>query len=207
MINHHPDPEMLLDYAAGALAEPVALVLACHLDGCGECRDAVSRMDGAGGAMLESLPPQQMSDAALAATLARIDADDRPAVEPAAHAALPGLPAPLRPYLDRPPDRLRWRRLGALETVRLPVGRPPFKARLVRMGAGRTIPGHSHRGTEYTAVLSGGFSDAERDRLRALPFVRPLPLGPRILRAETAAIVLSALVLDAAERGDTTRSA
>ena len=34
----------------------------------------------------------------------------------------------------------------------------------------------------------GGFSDEEKTRLRALPFVRPLRLGPRILRAETAAV-------------------
>ena len=34
----------------------------------------------------------------------------------------------------------------------------------------------------------GGFSDDEKTRLRALPYVRPLSLGPRILRAETAAI-------------------
>ncbi len=40
----------------------------------------------------------------------------------------------------------------------------------------------------------GGFSAAERDRLRALPFVTPLPLGPRILRADTAAIAALALV-------------
>jgi len=46
----------------------------------------------------------------------------------------------------------------------------------------------------------GGFSPAERDRLRALPFVRPVALGPRILRAETAA--LAALVLWQAALGD-----
>ncbi|MCV2867191.1 16S rRNA (uracil(1498)-N(3))-methyltransferase [Defluviimonas sp. WL0002] len=46
----------------------------------------------------------------------------------------------------------------------------------------------------------GGFSGAERTRLRALPFVRPVPLGPRILRAETAA--LAALVLWQAALGD-----
>lgn len=39
----------------------------------------------------------------------------------------------------------------------------------------------------------GGFSAAERDRLRALPFVTPIALGPRILRAETAALALVAL--------------
>lgn len=34
----------------------------------------------------------------------------------------------------------------------------------------------------------GGFSETERQQLRALPFVRPVTLGPRILRAETAAV-------------------
>lgn len=33
----------------------------------------------------------------------------------------------------------------------------------------------------------GGFSEAERRMLRALPFVTPISLGPRILRADTAA--------------------
>lgn len=39
----------------------------------------------------------------------------------------------------------------------------------------------------------GGFSPSERARLRALPFVTPVALGPRILRAETAALTLLAL--------------
>jgi len=39
----------------------------------------------------------------------------------------------------------------------------------------------------------GGFSDAERAQLLRLPFVRPVSLGPRILRAETAAITALAL--------------
>lgn len=46
----------------------------------------------------------------------------------------------------------------------------------------------------------GGFSEAERSRLGALPFVTPIALGPRILRAETAA--LAALVLWQAHLGD-----
>lgn len=40
----------------------------------------------------------------------------------------------------------------------------------------------------------GGFSDAERATLRALPFVVPVPLGPRILRADTAAIAALAVL-------------
>jgi len=46
----------------------------------------------------------------------------------------------------------------------------------------------------------GGFAPEERERLRALPFVIPVSLGPRILRADTAAI--SALTLVQAAIGD-----
>ncbi len=46
----------------------------------------------------------------------------------------------------------------------------------------------------------GGFDTAERERLRALPFVRPVTLGPRILRADTAAV--AALTLWQALAGD-----
>lgn len=46
----------------------------------------------------------------------------------------------------------------------------------------------------------GGFSPKERDTLRALPYATPATLGPRILRADTAAI--SALTLWQAAAGD-----
>jgi 16S rRNA (uracil1498-N3)-methyltransferase len=45
----------------------------------------------------------------------------------------------------------------------------------------------------------GGFDPAERSLMRRLPFIRPVSLGPRILRAETAVIAGLAL-LDAARR-------
>lgn len=48
----------------------------------------------------------------------------------------------------------------------------------------------------------GGFDSAELDRLRKLPFVTPVALGPRILRAETAA--LAALACLQAAVGDWT---
>ena len=50
----------------------------------------------------------------------------------------------------------------------------------------------------------GGFDPAERERLRALPLVTPVTLGPRILRADTAAI--AALTLWQAALGDWTRT-
>lgn len=46
----------------------------------------------------------------------------------------------------------------------------------------------------------GGFSEEERRMLRALPVVTAIPLGPRILRADTAAV--AALALMQAVAGD-----
>ena len=40
----------------------------------------------------------------------------------------------------------------------------------------------------------GGFSDDERRTLRAQPFVTAIPLGPRILRADTAAVAALAVI-------------
>ncbi len=40
----------------------------------------------------------------------------------------------------------------------------------------------------------GGFSEEERTRLRSLDFVTAIPLGPRILRADTAAVAAMAVI-------------
>ncbi len=46
----------------------------------------------------------------------------------------------------------------------------------------------------------GGFAPEEAARLRDLPFVTPVTLGPRVLRADTAAV--AALTLWQATLGD-----
>lgn len=68
--------------------------------------------------------------------------------------------------------------------------------------AGET--GHLPSGSKAPwAILigpEGGFSPPERDRLRAAPFAHPISLGPRILRADTAAV--AALTLWQSTLGD-----
>ncbi|HKT52991.1 MAG TPA: 16S rRNA (uracil(1498)-N(3))-methyltransferase [Caulobacteraceae bacterium] len=50
-------------------------------------------------------------------------------------------------------------------------------------------------GAQYAILIGpeGGFAEEERATLRALPFVLPVGLGPRVLRADTAAIAALAL--------------
>ena len=49
--------------------------------------------------------------------------------------------------------------------------------------------------TKWAIVIGpeGGFSDVERNRLKKLDYVTPVSLGPRILRADTAAVAALAL--------------
>lgn len=65
------------------------------------------------------------------------------------------------------------------------------------------LPGSAgDRGQPWAILIGpeGGFADRERIRLRGMPSVVPLSLGPRILRADTAAV--AALTLWQAAMGD-----
>src|SRR5579872_437627 len=82
---------------------------------------------------------------------------------------------------------------------------PPSALRIASAATG-TSPANALRacgGGGPAAILTGpegGFDPVERATLRALPFVTPVTLGPRILRADTAA--LAALAIWQATVGD-----
>ncbi|WP_058245093.1 16S rRNA (uracil(1498)-N(3))-methyltransferase [Thalassovita autumnalis] len=59
------------------------------------------------------------------------------------------------------------------------------------VGAGKALGEAAKTGGDKWAILigpEGGFSEGERKRLHALPFAHVISLGPRILRADTAAV-------------------
>lgn len=93
--------------------------------------------------------------------------------------------------------------LGALVTLqKLLAGWPEERAlffadeALAAGGAGEAAAAAfaAHRGPAALLIgPEGGFDEAERAMIRALPAARAVALGPRILRAETAAIAAVAL--------------
>lgn len=162
MPEHHIPDELLLDYAAGTLAEPWSLVVACHLTLCPNCRGQLATIERLGGAMLDEVAPTPMRSG-FEAISARLGEQDR--AMPGAP-AMPvrrggGIPKPLRDYLDTGLDRIDWRWGGAgLHAAPLPIP----KARggmvsLLKIAPGAGMPLHTHRGEEMTLVLSGGFTD------------------------------------------------
>ena len=55
MIQHHPSDALLLDYASGAAAEPVSLLVATHLTLCSQCREKVATYEAIGGMLIEEV--------------------------------------------------------------------------------------------------------------------------------------------------------
>ncbi len=81
-----------------------------------------------------------------------------------------------------------------------PEGRRLLWADEARVGPAQTLAPLPRGPWAILIGPEGGFSEPERTRLRALPFVTPVSLGPRILRADTAAV--AALALWQASLGD-----
>jgi len=162
MITHHPTMELLVDYAAGAMPEPLGLLLAAHLSICALCNQVAGELEEIGGALLDGLPAAALEDDALARTMARLDVPDaattRPPAPDAETQAL--LPRPLWPYIGGGLSRLSWGWRGpAMREAVLSVPVAGWRVSLLRVQSGGTVPAHTHRGTEYTLVLTGGLTN------------------------------------------------
>lgn len=162
MISHHPESEMLFDYASGGLKEEPSLTVASHLVFCALCRQEVRSMETLGGALLADAGSAEMSDGALDDVMSRLDSEMplETAASPRMEGFDPVLPGPVRRYIGTDLKGLRWRRIGPrVEEARIASANPKFKTSLLRIKPGTKIPGHTHDGQEYTLVLKGGIID------------------------------------------------
>lgn len=163
-IQHHPDEVFLLDYASGALGEAWSIAIATHLSLCPDCRRAVAGMESIGAGLMEALEPVPVSPSGFESLMARIDGE-APEIDSAEHivAARPseyGIPQPLRSYVENAAGKIEWQRLGrGASQCLIETGQDGATARLLRIPAGKPVPAHTHRGLEFTLVLSGAFSD------------------------------------------------
>jgi len=167
-IHHHPSDDILGAYAAGTSDEATGLVIATHLALCPVCRHTVAELEAVGGALMEQSAPVPLGAVSWQAVEAQIALMGP---TPAASISVSGnergrergvdgrLPRPLRDYLDGPPERLAWRRVGpGVRRVPLAVG-PGATARLLQLAPGTELPRHGHSAAEFTLVLAGGYSD------------------------------------------------
>jgi len=156
-INHHPGDELLLSYALGASNEPLSLLIATHLSFCATCRASVRDMEAAGGAMLSDVEPAAMNARALQTVLSRLDDKVPGLARPAT--ATGDVPMTLRTYIGNEFSKARWIAV-APGLAHLPLlTRAGTRARLIRARPGAGVSTHSHRGEEWTLVLTGSYHD------------------------------------------------
>ena len=159
--------DLLLAHAAGRLPEPVGLVVATHLALSPSRRAVYREYEAFAGAMLEDLPPAELSVGAFDRLMARLDDEADPidagivarARNRSAASADPDLPAPLRAYVAGRLADLPWKHYGGVSEAHLPLDETTYRTRLIVLKAGRAVPKHTHDGQEITVVLKGAFND------------------------------------------------
>jgi putative transcriptional regulator len=159
MIRHHPSIETLSGYARGSLPAGMALVVSCHLHGCDACRREVAVWEKVGGVLLQAAEPIALADDALARALARIERSA--ATSDRASRKLPD-------FLEQfSVPALRGQEIGARLWLTPSIWFAPVRIEpesqsrtyLVYAKKDTSLPVHTHRGREFTAVLHGSFRD------------------------------------------------
>jgi putative transcriptional regulator len=145
---HHPSPDILAAYAAGALDSGFAVVVAAHTEACAACCARIAAFEAASGKALAQISGADVAPDALARVMARLN-------EPAPPAA-----TDMRPLLQRLPLKpKRWVAPGvwvaAVDTPHAPENR----VYLLHVPAGGLTARHEHSGAEFCTVLKGAYRD------------------------------------------------
>ena len=164
MINHHPNDDMLVSFAAGSLQEGFSLLVATHVSLCARCQERMRVAEAVGGSLLAASAPMEIAPDALDKVMRRIAEEPHDVVEPKRFEAIgnPDVPAPLREFVPGTFEEMPWRMLApGVKQIVLPLdqGSSSTKTRLLRLAPGYVTPAHSHKGREVTLVLQGSFSD------------------------------------------------
>lgn len=172
MINHHPDDNLLTEYAAGSIEMAPGLIICAHVQICPHCRKRVEQLNKLGATILASSVAEAVDPENFTQLMQRIrkQPEEVPAsvkgdvqLHPAyAHDPLfkpiPKVIAKLLPHNGQ----LEWRRVSkGLKLARLVTGQSKYEVAFQRITSGSKVVEHDHRGTEITLVLCGSFSDED----------------------------------------------
>ncbi|MCE3251463.1 MAG: transcriptional regulator [Cellvibrio sp.] len=168
MSAYHPDDMTLMNYAAGSCSIPESLAVAMHLCFCHDCRQHVKNLNHLGGALLETIKPASTDDDAFETLMASLESHDHSApvkvkMEPTpSDRSIQHFTNPLLRYLPTSLANLPWQRqtkeISKFDLTSL-INVKGFQIALQKISAGAKVPMHTHKGFEYTVILSGGFSD------------------------------------------------
>jgi len=157
--HHHPQLELLTEYAAGTLSLAQLACVSAHFNFCADCQQTTEQLQEVGAALFEAQDAAPLGDALLNSVLARLD-EAPPLSYGRPQRGESAIPALLLRLMSGDFTDLPWRKItAALRIAYLKTGDPNYEFALYQIKAGGTIPDHDHRGSEMTLVLEGGFSD------------------------------------------------
>jgi len=182
MVKFHPSPEQIKEFVEGTLSPATSLMVSAHCDMCEKCQRSVeiqtevlaaemvsgferqsassatfdnmlaqitqmpSSTDSDGGLGLTSFENPPKSDGQYEVRVSTIELDGRTFK----------LPRTLHRYIEKTGN---WSSLvGKLWQAPVDLGNQGV-ANFIYMAQGGSVPEHTHRGTEYTLVIDGEFSD------------------------------------------------
>ncbi|MFT5482457.1 MAG: putative transcriptional regulator [Halieaceae bacterium] len=164
MISYHPDSRLLTEYSAGSLALAQSVCVSLHLGYCEQCQRQARQLQQVGASFFENLSPEPVDEKMLDSILSRLDEPAPLSYETTSEPHhSPGVKPPLVQRLMKGDyEDLNWKRIGsAVQISHLKTGDVDNEFALYHIKAGRSVPQHTHRGTELTLVLEGSFSDEE----------------------------------------------
>jgi putative transcriptional regulator len=134
-----------------------------HLDVCGSCRGRLAFVERVGATLVQQQLPLETTSDARAAMLARLDEPtpaprQSPAILPAD--AGDALPLALQPYFGSSYRTLRWRFVAPGVHIIRSRDVTDSSLMLLRTAPGKSVPEHSHQGSELTQILRGAYDDA-----------------------------------------------
>jgi len=154
-----------MQFAAGQLTNALGIQTACHLEHCVECQRKVAMYERLGGELLDFSAPVAVSDSIKQRILDRIHNPDATQQTDAPHInADPRIPRPLQRFVPDYYEHLPWQGFSkSIQSYDLPFSDDRYTARFYKIAAGKELPQHTHKGNEYTLVMSGSFSDLSGD--------------------------------------------
>lgn len=156
----HPELDLITEFAAGSLPLAQSACVSLHITHCRHCQQTAGQLADLGANLFEAQEPMPVDDTLLHAVLARLD-EEKPLEYANKKSSEKDTPAILQRLMRGDFSDLSWKNIGAtLRISYLKTGDPDHEVALYHIRAGGRIPEHTHRGTEMTLILEGGFSDA-----------------------------------------------
>ncbi|MFT5880688.1 MAG: putative transcriptional regulator [Moritella sp.] len=162
-ISHHPSDEMLMGHIKGDMPETISIAIAAHTQLCNRCQTKINQFttmiaancwqqpqsaqtaDQDFDSMLDSILSEEPELSFLTTpTPTTVKVNDDCYV----------LPTALCRY-----NQAKWQQLGDISRARVLAEPGDIRASLLHIGAGGSIPNHTHKGFEITLLLAGSFED------------------------------------------------